>query len=134
MSELGEVAGHAKPQRLKKIIAAIVLFAIVALGFACWSWLNSFRDIPFDREAWLSYEVYSEDTTRMRMCSDLCKHYLKPGMTRNGVRKLLGKPDSDDVTEWHYDVGPEWLRIDRTILCIQFDNFGKVMGFRVTQS
>jgi hypothetical protein len=47
---------------------------------------------PFDRATWLQHNG-PLDPVRGQMSLDLLRHYLKPGMSRREVRRLLGAPD-----------------------------------------
>lgn len=120
--------------RDRKLVATLGAVAgLILLWGVLWIVLPD-NDIPFDRQTWLSYERYSSDTTRMRMCSSLFAYHLRNGMTKAQVVTLLGRPEYDYDTEWHYDIGPEWMNIDRTILCISFDKQSKVTAIVITQS
>jgi hypothetical protein len=136
MSQIAEDAGHTNARRRKILLALIVLLAMLIVALVCWGAVIEFLCIPFEREGWAAYRPFENDHTRKWMYSDLSKRHLKPGMNRDEVLRLLGKPESQGADYFHYDFGPDSfpLPVDRTILYIYFDKSGRVTDFGIGQS
>ncbi len=136
MTELAEVPGNKKTTGRKILIAFVVLAALLLAGLIYWGIAHEFVSIPFNREGWAAYKPYKNDHTRKWMYSDLTQNYLKSGMTRDQVLRLLGTPEYQDADRFSYDFGPDSfpLPVDRTILYINFDKSGRVTDFGIGQS
>ncbi len=124
---------------LQKAVACAALFLLVGTLFAVFS--RADKQSRFDRAVWISRpELEGSDTPRSRMVSDVMHRYLKPGMSRQQVRELLGKPDSTSQfdTENHregYGLGHIGaFGIDPSILVLQYDVSGKLKEAHVIET
>lgn len=68
---------------------------------------------------------------RERMWRAVRDEVLKPGMTRDEVRAILGEPDSEVRRTWYYDLGGGL--IDPEYLAVFFDEAGRLTGSDFTQ-
>ena len=120
---------------------AVVLWLALLLALAGWGvwkllgladerfWMGPavFDEIPFDRKVWLAYEKNKDGNIRKRMFHDLRRRHLRPGMSRNEVLRLLGKPTREDGDHLDYYLGPDALDIDTNELILELDASGCVV-------
>ena len=70
-------------------------FVVVAVLNSCSMFYNSDR---FDRDVWLSNsDMTDTDNPRARMAKDLLDSYLKPGIHRDSILTLFGKPYLEQI-------------------------------------
>ena len=68
----------------------IILFALASC--------TSYKPVDFDRKVWLANnDVDDARNPRARMIKYLQANYLKPGMSKTAVLKLLGPPYEDKI-------------------------------------
>ncbi|UKT63403.1 hypothetical protein [Pedobacter mucosus] len=73
--------------RLSRFILLILIYSLA-------SCINS----PlFDQEVWINNPKGDQYSPRARMVDDIMKNYLKPGMSKKEVIKLLGNPYYDGI-------------------------------------
>jgi hypothetical protein len=76
-----------------------LLICVFLISLFCWVLLPIFYPPAyfytawFYRPTWISSTTSEFDNVRGRMCGDLRRRYLRPGMRREEVIRLLGKPD-----------------------------------------
>ncbi|MBW4576046.1 MAG: outer membrane protein assembly factor BamE [Aphanothece sp. CMT-3BRIN-NPC111] len=80
----------------KYYISWLIFFTISVVIFLSSCDNNIFDNKPFNQKAWIENPFNKDSNVRIEMSEDLLKNHLKIGMTRQQVRKLLGKPDSVD--------------------------------------
>ncbi len=135
------------------MIAAIVVFgAILEYRFLPYRFriqlcgLDSpFNEMAFDQKAWIEETEWEDDPSESKqplrgmMLDDLFDNYLKTGMTKEEVGRLLG-PHGDGWTEstdreWHYRLGA-WsgFRMDGDYITLEFDKRGRLVKFWAWQS
>ncbi len=73
----------------------ICILFITAIATGCSMFYNSDK---FDRDVWLSNNDMTDTRNpRSKMTTDLLENYLKPGLTRDSILLLLGKPYFDGI-------------------------------------
>jgi outer membrane protein assembly factor BamE (lipoprotein component of BamABCDE complex) len=106
-----------------------VLFIFLLSTFGCSS--------KFDKELWLKNQNSNPDNPRFAMIDDLSKNYLKKGMGRSEIVKLLGSPAYDTIDnpyDYTYEIGSNpGLHIDPYFLVIEFDSSGRLSNFRTEE-
>jgi hypothetical protein len=120
------------------ILAALVLVA--ATGYAGLRWwklrANHYDDQPFERQVWLSNAGSSDQKNpRGLMAYDVQKRFLKRGMTREAVQKVLGKPDAVKSERlYSYNIG-NWggCFLCAEVLEIGFDKNGRLTKAKITE-
>ncbi len=107
---------------LGTILAVQVSGHLMATGFLQLSWKRS-----FDAQVWAFWKPNDLDANlRWTMVNDLQTHYLKPGMTRDAVRELLGREWSGERSPClSYPVGNDGE--DSVTLIIDFDKKGRLL-------
>ncbi len=92
----------------------------------------------FSQKEWAKPE-YGED--RQKMTDDLQIHYLRKGLTKKQVLKLLGKPDrnghysysySSKENEYSYDMGINFL--DPCTFDLEFSDKGILVSYSVNSN
>ena len=106
------------------LIFISLLFAVVPWwflfgggGYQAELWLAR-----FDRAAWIENKMEEMRSPRRPMVKSLMRQ-LKPGMSRQEVEKLIGKPDYERGG-WHsYDIGyPRWqLSFDYDVFEVSYE-------------
>lgn len=115
-------------------LTAIAVTFVAVRG--CIDWLDPFAGQSFDRAVWHKFHNNHEpDNPRASMSKDLRRRYLRQGLTKQEVVKLLGEPDmnkSDNMYE--YNLGM-WsgFRIDYDGLQIHFDAEGRLSYVQCVQ-
>lgn len=94
-----------------------------------------YDDKEFDQALWKSYtpDDYLADSPRLPMAADLQQNYIKPGMTRDQIVKLLGEPGNHSEEVYIYGLGKSdglWPRL--YFLDVYFDSSEKVVEARIT--
>lgn len=97
-----------------------------------------YGNIKFSGTVWRSLAgKWDKDSPRQRMVKDLRQRYLKPGMTRQQVRQLLGKPDYDshdkDVDSYFLGVWG-FMSVDATVLEVEYDKAGRMVRTKVVET
>jgi hypothetical protein len=90
--------------RRRLVLGAVVIVAgVVALVVV----LLPGKAAAFDSRAWKRPvpAVTSSLSVRADMVDDLIDNHLRPGMSLNRVRALLGPPDEDSGSRWKYWLG-----------------------------
>jgi hypothetical protein len=105
----------------------MVLFCVFVIPF--FSFWAQFRDIPFDSASWKHQPKpeKSYTSTRYKMLTDLKSHYLKPGLPKPSIEKLLGSPDYGKDA---YNCGVGVFGVDPIILTLEYSE-GKLKEFTV---
>ena len=86
----------------------------------------------FDAAKWKAQENNTaRNNPRQGMIRDLEKE-LRPGMTRDEVVALLGKPDLTEESRYVYELGASSL--DSLYFVIEFDTDGKLQRHFIEQS
>jgi hypothetical protein len=102
-----------------------------------------FDDRAFEQNTWMRDDGSNVNSIRGLMTADLITNYLKPGMSKAEVKRLLGSPDSQEKPDafspappqgaggvvWCYHIG-SWsgMRIDADFLAVLFDKSGVVVS------
>ncbi|MFA6178195.1 MAG: hypothetical protein WC696_01130 [Candidatus Methylopumilus sp.] len=90
-------------------IAAFVLAAIVTIVFFGWWAMKDrivFGNEKFDQAGWITATASADKTChRGDMAYDLQQNVLKPGMSRENVTVMLGRPAWEDPQQIEYDLG-----------------------------
>ena len=110
-------------------LAVVVVIAVLAAGVLYGVHRRYYGNVKFDRQQWIA--LANKGGPRQRMVKDLRQRYLNVGMTRDEVRRLLGKPDSDSLSE---DEDSYFLGSDSgegTFLHVQYGQRGRVVGTEV---
>ena len=111
-------------------LGALFTLLLAAICFGWW-WMSGgvFRVDPFNPVAWSRPITDREDSTCYRggMASDIEKRFLKPGMSRADVERLLGRPDHvPEPREYRYTLGMcSGFRIDYDDLHVYFNDRGE---------
>jgi hypothetical protein len=83
----------------------------------------------FDSDHWKAqYDVDDRDNPRAGMVTAL-ERLLTPGMSRDAVLDLLGRPESQDVNQFRYSIGVSPYGIDYEYFVVEFDRDGLVRTF-----
>jgi hypothetical protein len=110
-----------------------------------------YRELPFDEVHWKAVGEMSREgrssaeNRRANMVGDLVEHYLRLGMTKNEIERLLGPCDHHALPErfqvdgsWFYDFAPDgfedlfnWEDSGSHYLIINFDEDGKYTGYKI---
>ncbi len=102
-----------------------ILCAFLLTTFGCSS--------KFDKELWLKNQNSNPDNPRFDMMDDLERNYIKKGMDRFEIVKLLGTPAYDTVDrpmEYTYEIGSNpGFHMDSYFLVIKFDSTGRLVSF-----
>jgi len=115
-------------------VLVIAFFVIVPREF----YNSPYNDKGFDRGIWLS-AARNDDMRNPRgpMAEDLRRHYLRNGMTREQVRRLLGKPDNSEYDEQqgkvdHYFLGAwGFISIDGDLFIVHYDKSGRLISTEI---
>ena len=89
------------------VICGVVLSLVVS-AFIWWIRTGTFSTSKFDSNKWLTQPNLTPDKMgcyRGGMAMDLKNNLLKPGMTKEAVHALLGKPNETTKQEDHYVLG-----------------------------
>jgi hypothetical protein len=137
--------------RVAWVLAAVA--TLVEMGVFRHFDFSPFNDQRFDRRAWLAVPqqidtglIQDNESPRGRMVQDILDHYLRPGMHRDQVVELLGRPDGNPkvfeqvpgtrtpAEALMYHLG-YWsgFRLDLDALYIYLDEAGRVTGAGVVQ-
>ena len=114
---------------LGMVVTAVTIVRFV--GAAAEWYFTPPRQRPFDRDLWLRSRPWTKqnghDNTCWSMTDDLQKRYLRPGMTRPQVERLLGRPDRVRRADFfRYTVGDDGPS-DPALLTIFFDRLGRLI-------
>lgn len=91
-------------------------------------------DARFDPVIWKdTSKIYSKPYVRSRMVGDLLKKGILSGMSRQDVRRLLGKPESDLGGYYHYFLHPDGWG-DAEVLAIEFNSQGRVRSAKLANN
>jgi hypothetical protein len=139
------VVERAHRSRYNWIIVAGILVLPVLVSWSCQFWLPAWfvwspSNVTFDAKVWTAHVAGEKDGPRSRMLSDLLTNRLRKGMSREQVRALLGKPDSQSQWDREHDndgydlghVGP--FGVDPSVLTIQYDKGGRVLTFEAGET
>lgn len=114
-------------------VVFVILAAVVLYG----AHRRHYGNIKFSGTVWRSLAGKGRmDNPRQRMVKDLRARYLKPGMTRQQVRQLLGKPDygSHEREVDSYFLGVwGFMSVDATVLEVRYDKAGRVVSTDVAE-
>jgi hypothetical protein len=131
-----------------------LLICAFLISLFCWTLLPIFYPPAyfytawFDQPTWLSSTASEFDNPRGRMCGDLRCRYLRRGMRREELTRLLGKPDgvvgqkevgvlSSPESETAYQAYRYFIgmcdSIDEWSLDIGFDRDGQLTNTWLTQ-
>jgi len=110
------------------VVLALLLNDVRNSGFGS-GWfrhdLGTFREIPFDRKAWLRDRTDSDlPKRRGAMYRDLVTNHLRRGSSRQSVFRLLGAPDDHFLTVAPRTYGYELGRYKNCVaakLVVRFD-------------
>lgn len=94
---------------------------------------------PFDRAKWLDpgwRTTGATHTVRQEMVDDLLARTLRPGMSMDEVRALIGTPDESPYFkpgDWTSFLGLErgYNAVDNEWLAIDFDEVGRIRAVRL---
>lgn len=106
----------------------VIISLVLAAGALYGVHRRYYGNTYFNRQHWIGLaNKGGVDNPRQRMVKDLRRRYLKPGMTRQQVRHLLGKPDygrlSSDADS--YFIGADG--IDGISLDVRYDRVGRLV-------
>ena len=121
-----------------------LMISVAASALVCYALIGNpidpFDDRRFSAEAWKRAGADHDHDARARMCRDLMKRFVRPGMSEKQVVSLLGTPDriSDrrgpggtpllGVHLYEYPIG-NWTfqRMDDAFLYVHFDSSDHVL-------
>ena len=109
-------------------LSTLILGTILAVQVGSHLMTTGFLDVawkrPFDATIWASSDA--RDNRRWEMVDDLQSQYLKPGVSRGTVRKLLGFEFSGEQSpRFSYPIGNDLG--DTIDLVIDFDKAGRLL-------
>lgn len=144
-SRLEEAAGGLRRRRWKwiaaiaggAVVAGLVWLMVVLVPFGYAVLNNPFNDRPFNRSVWLQAANDDWKNRRGPMTDDLRRHYLRQGMTKSAVRKVLGRSSHSENDQKrgdvdYYSIGAWGLfPIDPYCLVIQYDTAGRLVSTRI---
>lgn len=118
-------------------IVVLLAICVVAAGVLYGIHRRYYGDIKFNGTVWRSLaNKGGTDNPRQRMYKDLLQRHLDPGMTRQEVRRLLGKPDYDslekDVDSYFIGVMGA-MSVDATVLEVHYDQKGRLVRTKVVE-
>jgi hypothetical protein len=131
------VRGESKMKKILKIVGAIGGTIILGyVGFVLYVYLivfeNPFNNKEFNKVEWQKYHKdMNPDNPRGEMFESLTDDYLKQGMSKLEVIKLLGKPDFKEEENFlSYNLGM-WsgFRMDYDSLDLKFSNNGNLVKY-----
>ena len=116
-----------------------------------------FSELPFDGSQWKlakNERGNLEMRCRAKMLGDLVENHLRPGMTKESVKELLGGTDPGDIGEdlcflhatsrWYYYLpvdgfedyfaGLNFMSSGGLFFVIYFDKNGRYMGYKIAIS
>lgn len=110
-----------------------LMVVLAPFGYAVLN--DPFNDRPFNRSIWLQ-AANRDDSKNPRgpMADDLCRRYLRQGMTKSAVRKLLGRSGNSEHHDErgdvdYYNLGAWGLfPIDPSYLVVQYDKAGLIVS------
>lgn len=115
-------------------IAAFVVAGIATVLFFGW-WMMKDRVVfghePFEQVRWMTAERETRNCARGDMAYDLQQHVLTPGLLRDQVTVLLGRPTWEDGDQIEYDLGSCMHVIHG--LRLFFDARGQLLHSRIVQ-
>jgi hypothetical protein len=115
-------------------LLVFVVISVLAAGALYGVHRRYCGNVKFNRQQWIALAGKGGmDNPRQRMVKDLRQRYLKPGMTRQEVRHLLGKPDFDSLSKDvdSYFIGADGF--DGMSLDVRYDQAGHVIRSDVVQ-
>jgi len=139
-------AGQTKGSRLRRVFLVLgtlagffVLLAAAAFGpFVYDMHHNPFNAEQFDQSQWMhAARDGAGESPRGPMAEDLRRRLLRKGMSKDEVRRLLGKSDNSEADEaaGHQDTYylGHWssLSIDGDALLIHYDKRGKIVATEI---
>jgi len=118
-------------------LIGLLVIGVATLFFYSYFFIDSpFDDKKFDKQVWLKFEkVYDMDNPRGQMVSDLIDNFLKKGMNKQEVVKILGKPDfekSENVFKYNLGMWSGY-RVDCDSLDIEFDKTNRLKKIYTVQ-
>jgi len=106
--------------RIGAVAAALLALASVVA-------VRAYSPGGFDAARWQAQRgSEARDNPRAGMLGDVMR-LLKPSMTREAVRALLGAPESERDGRWSYDLGASPYGVDYEYLVIEFDDAGRLV-------
>lgn len=115
-------------------VAAFVAAGIATVLFFGW-WMMKDRVVfghePFEQVRWMTAERETRNCARGDMAYDLQQHVLTPGLLRDQVTVLLGRPTWEDSEQIEYDLGSCMHVIHG--LRLFFDARGQLLHSRIVQ-
>jgi outer membrane protein assembly factor BamE (lipoprotein component of BamABCDE complex) len=131
----------AKPWGFGRIVKYLGLTSVVVVAaHVAWGyWLFNggvFATAVFEPSVWHTKQTNETDATCFRggMANDVKNKVLKPGLSREAVKSLLGQPDSERPTKFEYSLGMcSGLRIDFDSLNVYFNENGVVASVAIVQ-
>jgi hypothetical protein len=119
--------------KLIKILSLlVVILSIFLVGSYYYIFaVKPFSETPFNRGIWFSAVgktdseqfKYDRECARGAMYADLKKNHLKPEMSKDDVKTLLGKPESENPYCLSYNLGMcSGFKMDYDSLYICFEN------------
>ena len=98
--------------------------------------LSVFSTREFNKSEWLAPVAEERASTCYRggMAKDIQNNYLKPGMSKEDVIELLGKPDWSSDYEFRYFLGMcSGFQFDYDLLHVYFDPHKKFVKSEIFQ-
>ncbi|WP_240031982.1 hypothetical protein [Pseudomethylobacillus aquaticus] len=120
--------------RLVSVISALIAVLITIAFFSWWAmkdwWV--FGDRPFDQVQWITAQPSdAQRCYRGAMAYDLKTRVLRPGIPREMVTAILGRPTWEDFQQIEYDLGHcLW---DTHGLSLQFNAENRLIRARIVQ-
>ena len=114
-------------------VLVIAFFVIVPREF----YNNPYNDKAFDRKVWLSAARSDKmHNPRRQMAEDLQKNYLRKGMTRGQVRRLLGKSngeydDQQGDMDWYFLGARGYRPKQGYFLSVHYDKSGNLISTQI---
>jgi hypothetical protein len=110
----------------------LLLAALIAIALLLWKGCAmSTTPADFDPQRWQAERELAadQDGKRNSMLEALERDRLRPGMSRESVRSLLGAPDAATKTADEYELGPSPVGVTMESYLIEYDAQGQVVGF-----
>lgn len=117
------------------VVVLCIVAMILVVIFGPWVYemnKNPYNDARFERTTWLaSASSWDSKNPRGPMADDVRRNYLRIGMPKKAVRKLLGKSNNsqhnEQQNEDHYFIG-NWgyMSIDGDFLIIHYNKAKKL--------
>jgi len=131
-----EAGSAASLNLIKQVsIAAGVLAVIITIVFFGWWAMKDrivFGNEKFNQTEWITANATADKTChRGDMAYDLQQNVLKPGMSRENVTVLLGRPTWDDPQQIEYDLG-QCMHVEHG-LRLFFNANGQLTHTRISQ-